>query len=282
MKNLTNFKKFLALTVSAIMLAFLPNVNALTASAEEPVTYYLMYSESDEDWRYQLGSAWDSDAESTPSYYLHEKIRNGDIVVIGNGSGKMLTLNVRLSNLTICNTTGELAMVSATGGIDNCYFTNGSLASVTGDVTNAYVYGASVANFNNNVGNLYTYKDDPDAGPTVGVIGTVSYFMAEDTYDSNAPYGTNFAADSFRMENGDLNTDSAKYTRDVSGGAVTSAAQTAAQTPATPAPAPSGSSAASGEYDDVPKTGETAPILWLCLTAAVCFGGSLILKKSAK
>lgn len=45
MKKLNCFKKLWAVTVSALMLSFLPNACALTASAAEPVTYYLMYSE---------------------------------------------------------------------------------------------------------------------------------------------------------------------------------------------------------------------------------------------
>lgn len=287
MKKCKFFKKLWAVTVSALMLAFLPNACALTASAAEPVTYYLMYSEGDEDWRYQVGSQWDDDAQSTPSYYLHENIKNGDIVIIGNGSSSSLDLNVRLSNLTICNTTGVLAMVSASGGIDNCFFTNDSMASVTGNVGNAYVHGGSTANFNSNVKNLYSYKTSPDAGPTIGVAGTVAYFMAEDDYDNNPPYGTNFAAGSFLMENGDFKTDYAHYTRDVSDGPAASDAQNTA--PASPQPSqsaqqqpPASSGSSDNEYDKVPKTGEASPVVWLSAAVAVCIGLGLIMRKTSR
>ena len=296
MKYFNNLKKLLALTVSAVMLTFLPNANVITASAEEPVTYYFMYSESDGDWRYQLGSAWDYGAESTPSYYLNENIKNGDIVVVGNGSIHMLTINVHLSNLTITNNTDMLAMISVTGGIDACYFTNNSCGSVTGTVANAYVYGNSLANFNNNVGNLYIYELDSDPAPTVGVTGTVSYFVSEDSDGSRKYYGKNFQADTFYMENGELQTDSGKYTQDISDSPASSAtpaptvqpastpqpASTAQPAASTAQPASSKSGTSSDEYDEVPKTGETSFALWLCLAAALCFTGSLFLRKSER
>ena len=276
MKSLNRIKKLLALTVSAAMLTLLPNVNVLTASADEPVTYYLMYDEGDEDWLYQLGSVWVDEAERSSSTDLQEKIKNGDIVIIGNGSNKMLTLNVHLSNLTINNRSGMLAMVSVTGGIDDCYFNHDTLGSVTGSVTNAYVYGVSVANFNNDVVNLYSYKYDSEAGPSIGVIGTVSYYVGQNSDGSREYYGTNFAANSFGLDNGVLTTDSEKYTQDVSGGPLSSAAQSASTaqntTPGT----------SSDEYDEVPKTGETSFALWLCLAAAVSFSGSMLLRKSER
>lgn len=273
MKCLKRIKKLLALTVSAVMLTLLPNANVLTVFADEPVTYYLMYDEEDEEWRYQLGSAWNDNAKSSSLESLQEKIQNGDVVVVGNGSYAALTFNVHLSNLTINNRSDVIAMVSVTGGIDNCYFNKGTFGAVTGSVTNAYVYGVSRANFNSNVDNLYSYEHDSESGPTIGVTGTVSYFMDENSDGSRGYYGTNFAADSFYLNNGVLETDSAKYTQDISGGPVSSSAQPAA------AAQPATSAASSDEYDEVPKTGETSFALWLCLAAAVSFSGSLLLRK---
>lgn len=282
MKKLNFIRKLLAVTASAALLAFLPNVNALTASADEPVTYYVMYKEDEQgsgDWWYQVGS-WNTEAEGNASYYMHEKIKDGDIVVIGNASAKsMLTLDVHLSNLTINNTSGTLAMVSVTGGVDNCYFLKGTQGAVTGNVLNAYVYGGALANFNSNVTNLYSYNDNSDAKPTIGVSGTVSYFTSEDPDDPNSPYGTNFAAGSFYLEDGELKTDSSQYTRDISGGPASSGSQHKPQT--TSKPAASGSSASS-EYDAVPKTGEASPAAWLSLIAVTCLSISLILRKSAR
>lgn len=276
MKKLNAIKKMLAVAASAMLLAFLPNANALTVSAEEPATYYLMYEDNPEGegtWYYQKGSEWDDNGAHHNIYYMQEKLKNGDIVIVGNASPDLLTLNVHLSNLTISNTSGDLAMVSVTGGIDNCYFLNGTLASITGNVTNAYVYGPSTANFNNNVTNLYSYNDNPDAKANIGVTGTVAYFNAEDSTEISTPYGTNFAANTFSVSNGELITDPSNYTRDISGGPVSSGTQSRPQTTAKPS--------ASDEYDAVPKTGEVSLAAWLSLIAVFCLGISLILRRSS-
>lgn len=277
MKYLKSLKKFLALTAAAVMLTFLPNANVLTASAEEPVTYYVMYDEEDEDWWYHLGSEWDEDAPSGSYEDLQKNIKNGDIVAVGNGSvSHALVLNVHLSNLTINNKTDILAMVNVTGGIDNCYFNRGTLGSITGSVTNAYVYGASLANFHNSVGNLYSYEVDSETAPTIGVAGTVSYFVAQRSDGSIRHSGTNFKAETFFLDEGILATDSDDYTQDISSGPASTAAQSTNTTQKT------NSSTSSGEYDAVPKTGETSFVLWLCLAAAVSFSGSLLLRRLGK
>ena len=155
MKKLNIFKKILAVATSALMLAFLPNANTLTASADGPVTYYLMYDDQGNemsDWWYQLGSEWDENAEHRQIYYMNEQIKNGDIIIVGNAAPEMLNINVRLSNLTIQrDAEGKMAMVNVSGGIDNCYVLKDAQAAITGNVTNAYVYGAALANFNSNV-----------------------------------------------------------------------------------------------------------------------------------
>lgn len=282
MKKLNVFKKMLALAASAALLALLPGANTLTVSAEEPATYYLMYEERDSSdgvWYYQTGSEWDANAEHRELYYLQETLKNGDLVIVGNAAPSLLTLDVHLSNLTISNTSGGLAMVSVTGGIDNCFFLNGTTGSISGNVFNAYVNGASTANFNNNVTNLYSYNDNPDAGANIGVSGTVAYFASTDSHESNTPYGINFAANTFRVENGDLKTDSSQYTRDISGGPVAPGAQSRPQTSSRPAASGSG---ASNEYDAVPKTGESYPAVWLSLAAVSCLGISLVLRRTSK
>lgn len=277
MKKFHVFKKLLATAASAVMLTLLPNVGVLNVSAAEPVTYYVMYEDAPDnngDWWYQLGSEWDENAEHRQLAYMTEQLKDGDVVIVGNASPQQLVLNVHLSNLTIKNTSDQLAMVSVTGGIDNCFFLNNTNGSVTGNVFNAYVYGASTANFCSNVTNLYSYNDNPDGNPNIGVSGTVAYFHSENANDINPPYGTNFAANTFSLENGDLKTDPSNYTRDISGGPAASASQ--------PAPKPSSSSTASNEYDDVPKTGESSPVMWLSLIAVSCLSASLLLRKSAK
>lgn len=280
MKKLKAFKRLLALTASACVLAFLPNANALTASAEGPVTYYIR-NETDEngedDWWYQEGSSWNDQAGGSALYYMYQNLKNGDKVVVDGGSDtSSLEFDVHLSNLTIRNTSGTIAIVSVSGGIDECYFLNDSLGAVTGNVTNAHVHGGSTANFNSNVTNLYSYSNDPDVKPTIGVNGTVARFVAEDPYNTEPPCGTNFAANSFYLENGKLTTPDDKYTKGVSGAPAAPATQPGTN------PAASGSSAASGEYDAVPKTGEASPMAWLSSAAVLCLGLSLILRKSIR
>ncbi|MCM1542254.1 MAG: hypothetical protein NC121_13470 [Blautia sp.] len=279
MKRLSAFKKALALTVSALMLAVLPDANALTASAEEPATYYVMYQGGDLGWCYQEGSTWDDTTTNYRRiYYLGEVLKAGDAVVVGSGgpADEPLTFNVHLGNLTIANNADSFAVVSVTGGMDSCYFLSDAHGAVTGDVFNGYVYNTATANFNSNVTNLYSYNTVPDSGPTIGVAGTVAYYMSEDTWRNNSPYGINFDAKTFLMEEGGLKTPEYNYTRDASGGPVASAAAPAAQPAAQPA-AP-GSSA--DEYDEVPKTGDASPVTWLSLIAVSCACASLLLKKS--
>lgn len=280
MKKLNVLKKFLAVTVSAFLLAILPNANALTVSAEEPATYYVMYQEP-RGWVFQAGSTWDDSIDHREVYYLSEVIKNGDTVIVGNGNADhLLEINVHLGNLTIANNVDAFVKVSVAGGIDNCFALNGSFVSVTGNVFNAYVYNTATANFNNNVTNLYTYNNAQDSGPNIGVSGTVSYFMAEDPYQVNAPYGVDFAKGSFSMESGDLKTEGYLYTRDASGGPATSN-PTAVSQPTTPQPASPAPGSSADEYDKVPKTGETSPVAWLSLAAIICGGAGLFLRKSA-
>jgi len=283
MKKFIAFKKLLAVTVSAVMLALLPNANALTVSAEEPATFIFTYdgSGNDDGWWYQQGSEWDDEAGSTSIHFLHGDIKDGDIVVVRNAAPSLLTINVHLSNLTIHNDPGNLIMVSVTGGIDNCYILNDAQASVSGDVLNAYVYGAAVANFHNNVTNLHTYNDNPDAGANIGVNGTVAYFDSKDENYGITPSGTNFAANTFSLENGTLLTDPSQYTQDISGGPVSGTVSgTASNTQAAPQSTPKPS--ASDEYDAVPKTGESSPAMWLSLLAVSCLSISLILRRTSK
>ncbi len=283
MKKLTALKKLLAAAASAVMLAavlaFLPGAGTLTVSAAEPVTYYLMYQDEPDDqgdWWYQVGSEWEEDAEHRQLVYMTEQLKDGDIVIVGNAAPDQLVLNVHLSNLTIKNTTDRLAMVSVTGGIDNCFFLNDTLGSITGNVFNAYVYGASTATFCSNVTNLYSHNDNPNGDPNIGVSGTVAFFQSENVNKNYHPCGTNFAANTFSLENGELKTDSSNYTQDISGGPATTTSTSR------PAPKPSNSSSASDEYDAVPKTGESSPVMWLSLIAVSCLSASLLLRKVAK
>lgn len=283
MRKSNTFKKFLALAVSAFMLAILPNANVLTVSAEGPTTYYVKYM-GEEGWHYQTGSSWDDEASHYGIDLMQESVKNGDIVIVGDASlEEQLVFHVHLSNLTIANRADTFAMVNVTGGIDNCHFLEGSAGSVTGDVFNGYVYNVATANFCSNVTNLYAYNNVYGEGPNIGVTGTVGYYMPEFEYNTNAPYGINFEADTFSVVNGDLETESHHYTRDASGGPIASSTQPATSQPAASQSSASNSSASNSsanEYDAVPKTGETSPVIWLSLAAVCCSGISLFLRKS--
>lgn len=246
----------------------LPNVNALTASAAEPVTYCLKYVAADDDWRWQVGSQWDDKAEDRALYYLEQEIKDGDIVVVADGdSGKPLNLPVKLSNLTILH--GATAVVSASS-ITDCYVFRDTSCAVSGDVTNAYVYENATCTFNNNVGTLQilnTIQNDQLLHANVTVGGTVNYLIGKDYKQTHYEH-YNFAAGTLVIEDGDVETDDDNYSNS---GSVPSATPTATQAPA---------SSSADEYDDVPKTGESTLVFWLLGISAICFAGRYTLKKA--
>lgn len=269
--------KVLSMALAAAVLAFLPAGNALTVSADGPTTYYVKYDFDDEDWEYQLADNWDEDRETRSSYYLNENLKNGDIVIVGS-NGPMLNIGVRLSNLTITNPTGEVALVTVNNGIDNCFVVDGAIASITGNITNAYIYNNCRANFNSNVTNLYSYADDPEIGPTAAVAGTVTHFVGDNPYKLYMDY-YDFDAGSFHLEDGDMITESHHYSKTASATAATPAAAPEASVSST---ASATTTSSSGDYDTVPKTGEAAPALWLCLAVAACVSGSILIKRTVR
>lgn len=270
-------KQTVSLVLATAMLFLLPDVFAITASAEEPATYYIRYIEKDDAWRTQKLSVWDDTRENAGLDFVTNNIKEGDLLII-EGDGKKdlkLEINVRLNNLTVKN--AGLAVVTVKNGIDNCFVLKNSVAAINGDITNGYVYDNGRCNFNNNVTNLYL-QGEPKLEATVVVKGTVSYAKFGEE-DRTIYEFYNFAADSFLTENGIIRTDTSKYS--------TTAPDQSAPAPA-PTPAPSSGTgsapsdnASSGEYDDVPKTGENNSVLWLlcigigCLTAS----GYLLLRK---
>ena len=83
----------------------------------------------------------------------------------------------------------------------------------------------------------------------------------------------NFAANTLRIEEGELKTEKGNYSE---------TPQAATTTPSTTTPSTStGSNSSSGDYDDVPKTGDIRfNPLWLVLAAGICFIGAYRLKKN--
>lgn len=260
-----HFKKILVI-IATLVLCLAPVLgNPMKAYAEEnaPVTYYVKYVSSLNQFRYQLGS-WDNTQEHFDVALMKTNIKDGDLVVIDDTStqGLILELNAHLSNLTIVN--GNIALVTCKG-VDDFYALNNSKSVVNGDVTNAYVYNSSLVNFNNNVVNLRIISETSDnVTATVSVIGTCSTMSA--TAKSSIRYaGYDFAKDTLRIVDGALKTDVKNYT------------QTGTVDFRNPS---STTTTGDSEYDDVPKTADNSlNPLWLLGLAAVCFAGSYGIRK---
>lgn len=252
-----HFKKLLAIaTLFVLCMAPLLGDPMIAHAEESGTTYYLKYVPNLNQFRYQKDS-WQQDKEHWDVNALKANIKDGDLLVIDgtNGEGIDLTVDVRLSNLTVVN--GDLVLVTATS-VDNFYGLNGTKTVVNGNVTNAYVYEQSLANFNNNVTNL-TVSSGQYATPlaTVSVLGTCDYFCIE-----NGMKAYSFVANTLRLVDGNFTTEAKNYS--------TTAPAT---TPAVP-------STSNDEYDDVPKTGDARfNPLWLVGLAAVCFAGSVGIRK---
>ena len=256
-------KKTLALFTAALFCVIPLFTQSLTAKAEEePITYYLKYLEDMKEWRYQQLTAWDVNDNHGPLSHVLAYIKDGDTVVVNGEESINLELEAHLKNLTILN--ANTVLVSAKG-IDEVYQHNGVCVLNT-DVKDAYIYDTSVCNFNKNVTNLNIIGTD-DINAQVGAIGKAGHVKA---YDNHKVYYEcyHFAPGTLCIINGALHTDPAHYSTTPSGPAASG----------TTAPS-TGNSSASGDYDDVPKTGESHMILWLTGIAAICLLGSYKLRK---
>lgn len=279
-----NFKKMLSLLMAAALIALLPGANTLKAAAATPTTYYVRYDTDQNDWRMQIGE-WLEDYEGRETYYLNngdEAVKDGDILVIlDNGTteaGSELTVNAHLSNLTV----NRAHAVISTGGVDECYVLGSSYAAITGSITNAYVYDDAVCTFNSNVTNLKLISSqENDVNTDISVGGTVAYASVSNPGGVLKEY-YNFTANSFYYDHASgLMTDPSRYSTTGSAPAPAPAQGTTAQntTASQTATQPqSGSGTSSGEYDDVPKTGENN-LLFVSLLAlsAASFAGCMAL-----
>lgn len=285
------FKKLVSLLAVAAITVLLPGANTLQASAANPTTYYVKFDTDKGEWRMQIGE-WNKELEGRETYYLNqgsEAAKDGDILVvmdmdtvkndddeddeITKSASGSITVNAHLSNLTI-NRTGA---VIYTGGVDECHVLGDSYAAINGDVTNAYVYDNAKCTFNNNVTNLRliaSVKNDVET--SVSVAGTVAYASVSNTGGVIREY-FNFVKGSFYYDFASgLMTDPSQYSTNGS----TPAAQTQApaQTQSSAQNNTAASSGASGEYDDVPKTGENNVLFMILLAiSAMSFAGCMAL-----
>lgn len=259
-------QKLVALLAAVAICVLVPGANTLTASAAEPVTYYVQYVHEEGDWRYQLGS-WDDDANHRELYYMYNEFKDGDIVVVnsnGATSTEPLTFSKHVANLTAVHNSVVVASAPSFGEV---FALQDSRIAVTGDVSNAYIYDHAGITFHSNVNKLTLIDTEAQSTGDANAAGTVGHVVRQT--DSGYIYyqAYNVAAGKLVIEWGSLKTDPAYYST------TPTAVQTPAQAPATQP------SASAGEYDDVPKTGESNIILWLVGIAAVCLAGKQALKR---
>ncbi len=274
------FKKFAALLGAAALMVTLPSGNVLTASASAPTTYLVCYQ--DDDWVYQVGvSAYSDEEDDEDIEDLEDVIQNNDILVIdGCGEGVELDLsNIYLSNLTVIDS--DVAIVK-TAGINECHIGNKAVASITGNVNNAYVYEDASVTFRSNVSYMELVGDEHEVEYNVTCLGTVGHLKAAD--DGYIYYESfNIAANRLNIEDGEDETDPDYFSETPVAVAPVAPAPAAPAAPAQSAQnnAPAQNTTASGEYDDVPKTGEFLPAYVLLLgIAATAFAGKIALKKA--
>ncbi len=273
------FKKMISVLAAAAMLAVVPNANVMEVEAA-PNTYYVKYDIEDNMWRMQI-NVWNDDDPGRELHYLNEgddRVKDGDILVVlpndENETGSAtIDVNAHLSNLTINR---AHAVVNANGGVDECHVLGDSYAAVTGNIKDAYVYDNAICTLHSNVTNLRltATANFNEVETTVTVGGTVAYASTSNTGGILKEY-YNFKAGTFHFDHASgLLTDDSNYSTSGSGPAASAPAATT-----TTAPAQSSTTSSSGEYDDVPKTGESNAVVWLFAAAAVCATGSVVLRK---
>lgn len=265
-----HFKKIALLMMAAVFLTVLPSGNALKVSAAEPTKHLVIYQ--DGDWRCYVGGSTVEDsqeAEHWETYYLQQDFKDGDILVIQgtDPNGQQLELDLsgrRIGNLTV--TQGSSVIIVKAGSIDECHLLGNSTSSITAPISNAYVYDTAVATFCSDVDTLHVVGTDVEVHATIGCQGAVNHVIAKDDtwvryeYYSVAKGKLEILAGSWQTENGYYSAAPM---------APTATVPAASNTPAAANNAPAASaSAASNEYDQVPKTGDNSFAVWMLLFAA--------------
>lgn len=286
-------KGIFTMLAAAVLFCILGS-SSLKASAAAPVTYTVRYQGDDQEWGYRTEGLEEFEDPDTyrELYYLKESLKDGDVVVVyydgsANSDPSLDLGNVRLSNLTVAQSDGFSVIFS--GPVDECFLLTGVSCAINSEINTVHAYDSIVCNLNKNVKVLHlTLDDSNDTHSTIGCAGTVGHFYTTDT--DYAPYNLyNFQPGSFYFVNGHLETPEEQYSTTASPSAPTQPSTSTAQPsgttqPSAPAAQPSGSTTQpSGDYDSVPKTGNTTPALWLLLgTAILCLGGFLGLRYSGR
>ena len=265
----------LSVALFAVILFFQSTINA---EAADPTTYYVQYDADAKQWYYQVGSSWD-DTVPPPKreiYYMIQDMKDGDYVVVEATEGwPELKLDFHLGNVTV--TPNSSCMISAKS-IAECYILHDSYVSITADVEHAWVYDNASCNFNLNCNTLeLLYADEPTM--SVGVLGTCNEFIAHNMNTSATLYHLWNFTDDLIFNDTYLRTSADSYSINPPS---TPAASIVPNTSSSTAPATSTPAASDAdEYDDVPKTGESAAYLWMFAIAALCFAGSYSFKKKS-
>lgn len=261
-------KKLAVVLAAVTALVLLPEANAFTSKAEEPVTYSIKYVSDELGWRFQT-SPFTGNDKGQEMHYFYERAKDGDLVVVYNDIGTNKALDLRdlnLSNLTYMSTKSTVVYA---GSVTDCFVLAGTYGTVNCDVTNAYVYDAVTFQFNNNVTNLYVYAKEKITSNLI-VAGTVGHLLAT-TPDDYQPYRQyanyyNFSAGALRFTGDGFNPRGSYFTFE----------QISDQQSATEEGAALDDD---DEYDDVPQTGQDYLYLWFLGASAVCFAGSIALKR---
>lgn len=233
--------------------------------AEGAVTYSLKVV--NDEWRYQPNYPWDDTVQHRELYYMQQALKDGDkLVVLEADKGLDLAVDKSLSNVTLQR--GGSVVLTAPY-IEELYALDGSYAAVNADIGKAYIYGKAAINFNKNVQYLEVYSAGDGIGlsASVGCLGTVGHACAYE--------GSHTVFDIYTVKAG---------TFSLVGGAFNIAEGNFSKTPSAEVTAPVQSApAAPEEWDDVPKTGDTAGYYPLLLLAAICMleGCRLLHKKEA-
>ncbi|MCD7862230.1 MAG: LysM peptidoglycan-binding domain-containing protein [Lachnospiraceae bacterium] len=223
------------LLAAAAFLLFIPSNTVSVEAAGQ--TYYIMYRQDAQEWRYVKDSEWlDGYGIGRELYYLTLEIEDGDSIIVSGYDPESdpleLKLSASLASLTLRSTGNTLITVNS---VENCYITSGTILSLTGNVTNVYIKDSSSATFYGNISYLEVGQSEDEVAPNVSNTGTVGHLAIFNIDGQQTCSVYNVDAGALTITNGKLGTSAAHYST------TASASGTAASTGAATAAAASGS-----------------------------------------